>query len=952
MQDLKTLKLYDPERILSAIERIDKVIQLTSNVRLVLDNVIHEVFQIFQSDRAWLFFPCNPNVPSFDVAFESSKPAYPGAKSLKEIVPMTRDMAGYCHRALSQVGEPDVDPVPGHEMTNDIALRFNVKSLMFMALHPQIGDPWMFGLHQCDHGRVWTEEDKTLFKIIGRRITDCIGNMLYLKQLRESERKWRNILINVPQMGITLDAEARIVFANAYFLSLTGWEEEEVMGRNWFDLFIPEHGREDVRNVFHTVMSQKDTLGFSTYENEILDRSGNLLNVAWSNVLTKDSNGKLVDVTCLGVDLTERRRNEQKLKNSEARYRTILESAMDGFWVTDTTGRLIEVNEAYCVMSGYSANELFCMGISDLEVTEDSDAVKEHMQKVIEKGIDRFESKHRRKDGTVFDVEVSIQFRPEEGGECICFIRDISEQKKAFEAIKTAHKRMKLAADSARFGIWDLNIAENRLQWDDWMFRLYGISRKNFGGAYEAWQAGVHPDDLERGSKEVEQALRGEKEFDTEFRIVRPGGEVRHIKANAVVSRDKKGNPVQMTGINYDITENKRAEKEREELEGRLHQAQKMEAVGRLAGGVAHDFNNMLSLILGHAEMALEDVGPDRPLYARLKEIKRAGERSADLTRQLLAFARKQTVSPRVLEFNKTVSDMTGMLQRLIGEDIDLAWIPGKDVWRVKMDPSQVDQILVNLCVNARDAIADVGKVTIETGNADFDEQYCSDHPEVVAGEYVVLAVSDNGRGMDAGTLENIFEPFFTTKKSGKGTGLGLATVYGVARQNNGFVNVYSEPGQGTTFRVYFPRHRTRDESPMEKAGEQPAERGHETILLVEDEPSILELTQMMLQRLGYQVLTAGTPGEAIRLAREYGGEIHLLMTDVVMPEMNGRDLAKNILSMQPNLKRLFMSGYTANVIAHHGVLDEGVNFIQKPFSMEKLGTRVREALEEVAVLP
>ena len=839
MQDLKTLKTYDPERILSAIERIDKAIQLTSNVRLVLDNVIHEVFEIFQADRAWLFFPCNPNVPSFEVAFESTKPAYPGAKSLNEIVPMTRDMAQYCNRALSQVGEPDDDPVPGHEMTNDIAIHFNVKSLMFMALHPQIGDPWMFGLHQCDRTRIWTDEDKTLFKMIGRRITDCIGNMLYLNQLRESERKWRNILVNVPQIGVTLDAEARIIFANAYFLNLTGWKKQEVIGQNWFDLCIPEQGREAVRNVFNAVMRQKDTFGFSSFENEIMDRCGKLLNVAWSNVLTKESNGKIVDVTCLGVDLTERRRTEQKLKNSETRYRTILKSAMDGFWATDTTGRLVEVNDAYCTMSGYSANELLSMGIGDLEANEDSGAVKEHMQKLIEKGRDRFESRHRRKDGTVFDVEVSIQFRPEEGGQCICFIRDITEQKKAFEAIKTANKRMKLAADSARFGIWDLNIAENRLEWDDWMFRLYGISRKNFGGAYEAWQAGVHPDDLERGSKEVEQALHGEKAFDTEFRIVRPDGEVRHIKANAVVSRDSLGNPVQMTGINYDITENKRAEKEREELEGRLRQAQKMEAVGRLAGGVAHDFNNMLSLILGHTDMALEQVGPDRPIYSNLKEIKRAGERSADLTRQLLAFARKQTISPRVLDFNKTVADMTGMLQRLIGEDIDLAWIPGEDLWPVKMDPGQIDQILANLCVNARDAIADVGKVTIETGNVGFDERCCSDHPECMPGEYVRLVVSDNGCGMGTETLQNIFEPFFTTKESGKGTGLGLATVYGVARQNNGFVNVYSEPGQGTTFSVYFPRHRAGNEFPVEKTSNQPPDRGHETILLVEDEPAI-----------------------------------------------------------------------------------------------------------------
>ena len=261
------------------------------------------------------------------------------------------------------------------------------------------------------------------------------------------------------------------------------------------------------------------------------------------------------------------------------------------------------------------------------------------------------------------------------------------------------------------------------------------------------------------------------------------------------------------------------------------------------------------------------------------------------------------------------------------------------------MDPGQLDQIMANLCVNARDAIADVGKVTIETGNVEFDEAYCSHHYGFLPGEYVLLAVSDNGCGIDSETLVNIFEPFFTTKGSGKGTGLGLATVYGIVKQNNGFVNVYSEPDQGTTFKIYLPRHRTETDTLIRKEMEQTAEGGHETIILVEDEPAILEMTMKMLERLGYTVVASRTPSEAIRLAREYDGEIHLLVTDLIMPGMNGRDLANRLLSFRSNLPCLFMSGYTANVIAHHGVLDEGVNFIQKPFSMQQLGIKVREAL-------
>lgn len=395
-----------------------------------------------------------------------------------------------------------------------------------------------------------------------------------------------------------------------------------------------------------------------------------------------------------------------------------------------------------------------------------------------------------------------------------------------------------------------------------------------------------------------------------------------------------------------DITTQKRAAAEQERLAAELQQAQKLESVGRLAGGVAHDFNNMLSVILGHAEMALEEVDPSQPLHADLLEIQRAARHSADLTRQLLAFARKQTVAPRVLDLNETVGGMLKMLRRLIGEDIDLVWQPGINVPPIKMDPSQIDQLLANLCVNARDAIEGVGKLTIETAAASFDKAYCASHAGHMPGEYVMLAVSDDGCGMDKETQSNLFEPFFTTKDVGKGTGLGLATVYGIVKQNGGFIHVYSELERGSTFRIYLPAPQGKDAATNEGKLVLQIDSGHETVLLVEDEPAILRLGRRMLESLGYTVLVAGTPGQALRVADQHPSEIHLLMTDVVMPEMNGRELAKQLLCRHPGIKRLFMSGYTANVIAHHGVLDEGVHFIQKPFSKEALAAKVREVLD------
>ena len=399
-------------------------------------------------------------------------------------------------------------------------------------------------------------------------------------------------------------------------------------------------------------------------------------------------------------------------------------------------------------------------------------------------------------------------------------------------------------------------------------------------------------------------------------------------------------------GIIEDITRQREADAEREKLEAQFRQAQKMEAVGRLAGGIAHDFNNMLSIINGHAEMALIKLDPADPLRPKIQEIMNAGRRSADLVRQLLAFARKQTIAPVCLNLNDTVSPMLRMLQSLIGEDIDLLWKPASDLWTVKMDPAQIDQILANLTVNARDAINGVGKVTIETGNVVFDASYCSRHKGFVEGEFVMLAVSDDGCGMDSQTLPLLFEPFFTTKGVGKGTGLGLSTVYGIVKQNNGFVNVYSEPGKGTTFKVYLPREANSDTPPAEPP-QQPAKTpsGTETVLLVEDEPMVLEIAKTILEQLGYTVLVTAAPREALEQAAHYEGEIHLLMTDVVMPEMSGRDLWQQILPLRPGIKTLFMSGYTANVIAHRGVLDKGVHFLQKPFSLEALAVKIRQAL-------
>ena len=525
--------------------------------------------------------------------------------------------------------------------------------------------------------------------------------------------------------------------------------------------------------------------------------------------------------------------------------------------------------------------------------------------------------------------------------------KEVMERKRAEKSLRESNETLRIAQRLAQIGSWTWTVATNTVQWSEELCQINGHDPTLPAPGFEEMTSFYTPESWKRLNEAVAKALQNGESYELDLDLVRPDGGIRNTLAQGKVDYDASGKIVSLHGTVQDITERKRAEKENAKLEAQLQQARKMESVGRLAGGVAHDFNNMLGVIIGHTENAMGEVGTTHPLYASLEEIMKAAERSANLTRQLLAFARKQTVAPKVLDLNEIVTGMLKMLQRLIGEDIQLHWQPQVNLWLVKMDPSQIDQILANLCINARDAIADVGKLTIETENVAFDATLCQDHAIFVPGEYVLIAVSDNGCGMDKETLSHLFEPFFTTKDIGKSTGLGLATVYGIVKQNNGFINVYSEPGKGTTFKIYLPRH-AQQGIVAKVATTAKNTSGHgETVLLVEDEQVLLEMAKLMLESLGYATLVANTPDEAIRLAEKHTDMIHLLITDVVMPGMNGRDLAKRIQSARPTMKCLFMSGYTANAIAHHGVLDEGIQFIQKPFSRKDLAIKIRAMLEE-----
>ncbi|MEI6788679.1 MAG: PAS domain S-box protein [bacterium] len=638
-----------------------------------------------------------------------------------------------------------------------------------------------------------------------------------------------------------------------------------------------------------------------------------------------------------------------ELKASEQKYRRLFESMMDAYVSVDMAGHILETNHSYQTMLGYSEAELKSLTYSDLTPEKwhatESRIVKEQ---VIPLGYSfAYEKEYRRKDGTIFPIELRTFLLRDDSGQpsgMWAIIHDITERKWVEEKLREAEWKFQ-----ALFTKGPIGVAYHEMIYDE----AGKPVDYRFLDANECYLelTGIDP----RG-KTVRQAFPGIENdpFDwigTFGRVARTGEQLRieqYFKTNNrwydLVAYQYK--PDHFVAAFQEITARKQAEAERAKLQEQLTQAQKMESVGRLAGGVAHDFNNMLGVILGHVEMAMEQVHKSDPLYSSLEEIRKAAQRSADLTRQLLAFGRKQIIMPEVLPLNETVAGMLKMLRRLIGENINLVWQPGATLWPVKMDPSQIDQILINLCVNARDAIAGIGSVTIETENKLFTEDECAKNTVDIPGEYVLLSVSDTGCGMKKEMLPLLFEPFFTTKDIGKGTGLGLSTVYGIVKQNSGFITVYSEPEHGTTFKIYLPRHAGRREPAVATKPEQPTQRGCETILLVEDEPTMMTMATVMLEKQGYTVLPASTPGTAIRLANDHAGIITLMITDVIMPEMNGRDLAKALLTLYPTLKCLFMSAYTANVIANQGILDPGAQFIQKPFSRNELAAKVRKILD------
>jgi PAS domain S-box-containing protein len=650
----------------------------------------------------------------------------------------------------------------------------------------------------------------------------------------------------------------------------------------------------------------------------------------------------LAGLVSLALKESERRRAEEQLRLHSA----ALNATNNGIVITDLEGTITWANPAFSHISGYTQEEAVGKNPRDLlKSGQHHRKLFENLWATIQAGrVWRGTIINRRKDGRHYSEAQSISPIRDGDGKVTHFVavkEDVTEKLRAQSTLQEARERLQRAVTAGNIALWEWNLATGSVLYSaEWMEQM-GMEPTEIVNRIEDWFQRVHSEDIDALQKTLNDCVSEPwRRFQKEFRISRVDGAIRWILLGAAAVADDSGLPSRIIGTNIDITDRKRLELE-------FQQAQKMESIGLLAGGVAHDFNNLLGVIGGYTELMLESMAGDNPLHEAALQIRRAADRASGLTRQLLAFSRRQILQPAVADLNGIIEDAEKMLRRLIGEDIELHVDLAPGLWCVLADSGQIDQILMNLAVNARDAMPRGGRLTVTTRNEELDEQSAQLRPGGRPGRYACLEVRDSGVGMNPHVQARIFEPFFTTKEVGKGTGLGLATVYGIVKQSGGNIWVDSEVGQGTAFQIYLPRIEAT--TALERPDDLPDGMipGRETILLAEDEEALRAVMRITLTRAGYTVLDAGDGQRALALIKEHPDKVHLVLSDVVMPGMSGPDLVREIVRVQPSVKVLFMSGYADDTIVHQGVLGEGIEFINKPFTFIQLNRKVREVLDK-----
>ncbi len=756
------------------------------------------------------------------------------------------------------------------------------------------------------------------------------------KELRESENRFRTLVENVASIAVHgYDEERRVVFWNFACEQFYGYRQDEVMGLKMEDLILTEDMKSQVLHRIDRLLNNSHSL--PPQEIGFRRKDGKRIHMLSSNVVLKNDFGQKI-FYFLDIDLTDLKDTEVALKESEEKYRLLAETARDIIVVHDLNGDFIYMNKAGLKTTGIKPGELKARNMKDLispvRLEEMYDSWFRRMNK--DDHVFLFETEMTNLQGITIPIEISASIITRNGSatHILLVIRDISERKRVQNEMNMLAHAIKSISECV--SVTDMQ--DNIIFVNDAFLKTYGYRREELIG---------QPIDIVRSSKNPLQVIRKilpetlKGSWQGELINKRRNKEEFYIFLSTSIIRDEKNEPVALIGVSRDISEHKK-------LEQQFRQAQKMEAIGRLAGGVAHDFNNLLTIIKGYSELLLSRLADDNLLRNYALQIDKAGEKAGSLTRQLLAFSRKQILKPKVMNLNTLLRDMENMLQRLIGEDLELVMLLDQKLGNVQADPGQIQQLVMNLVINARDAITGNGKIIIETENTRLDNDYIQKRSMVKSGNYIKLAISDTGLGIHKEIQDFIFEPFFTTKEEGKGTGLGLATVYGIIKQSEGYIWVYSEPGMGTTFKVYLPRIDDDTETATVAEKKEEIITGNETVLVVEDENDVRALICEALHKHGYRILEAPHGGIALSLCEEYKKPIDLVITDIVMPHMSGGEFVQNMARIHPEAKVLYISGYTSTAIVQKGLLGSETPFLQKPFTPSLLLKKIRHILDAV----
>ena len=757
----------------------------------------------------------------------------------------------------------------------------------------------------------------------------------------ESEKRFLALVDNAPVLVWMADADGKSAYFNKGWLTFTGRSLEQELGVGWTESVHPD----DVRRCLDEYLAAVSTGRKLTVECRLRRYDGQYRWMLNNGVPRLTETGVFAGYIGSCVDISDHKEATaamvlvnallvRRTEDATARLAAIVEDSEDAILGYTLDGVITDWNQAATRLYGYSAEEAIGSSPSMLAPPSRSGELAKILHAVAAgRRIRQFETVRRKKDGSLIDVSFSISPITGQDGSIIggsAIVRDITKRNRMVEALRRSGERFRLVGRATKDVLWDWDIRGGRTWRSDTFWEYFGYQPKHPEPGPEAWRERLHPEDRDRVWNGFQTALlRQSDSYEIEYRFCRADGSYAIVMDRAYIVYDKAGEPIRAIGAIADMSD-------RRDLEEQFRQAQKMEAVGRLAGGVAHDFNNLLMVITSYTEMMVEQLAPEDKLRRNLAQVLKAADRAASLTHQLLAFSRKQVLCPQIIDPNSVVEEGLKMIHRLIGEDIELNVSLAKPLWAVKADPAQIVQVVMNLCVNARDAMPNGGKLTIKTENISVDAEAVRERPAFVPGNYASLTVRDTGAGMDVEVQAHIFEPFFTTKKLGEGTGLGLSTVYGIVKQSGGYIWVSSEPGRGSSFSLYFPavdKPLTTTITPEVKNTE-----GHsETILLVEDEEALRESISDYLTLHGYQVLEAANGVQALQIATQHPESIHMLITDMILPKMSGSELARRVAKMRPHLITLYISGYTDRKLTDRDPAQSTSRFLQKPFALRTL---------------